>query len=237
MLGEDRVARKIAGTPDLRGALLELIAREGADALYRGDIGRALERDQRDNGGYVTLEDLAAGDRLLVADTVERLRELQALLGAELVASERDSLPLADAQLAEVASARTAVAAAKAANIHDFIMGLPDRYDTVVGERGYRLSGGERQRIAIARVVLKDPRILVLDEATSHLDSESEALIQAGANAIGSNCGRGIAGFVAICRRLRAAGHPAPQLFVLDPVAPHHQPGAGREAEVAAECQ
>jgi len=69
-------------------------------------------------------------------------------------------------------------AAARAANIHDFIMDLPDGYDTVVGERGYRLSGGEKQRIALARVILKDPRILVLDEATSHLDSESEALIQ-----------------------------------------------------------
>ncbi|MHB8778672.1 MAG: ABC transporter ATP-binding protein [Anaerolineales bacterium] len=68
--------------------------------------------------------------------------------------------------------------AARAANIHDFVMGLPDRYDTTVGERGYRLSGGEKQRVALARVILKNPRILVLDEATSSLDSESEALIQ-----------------------------------------------------------
>jgi ATP-binding cassette subfamily B protein len=69
-------------------------------------------------------------------------------------------------------------AAATAANIADFIERLPLGYQTVVGERGYRLSGGEKQRMAIARVILKDPQILILDEATSHLDAESEALIQ-----------------------------------------------------------
>ena len=70
-------------------------------------------------------------------------------------------------------------AAARAAAIHDRIMELPEGYDTIVGERGYKLSGGEKQRIAIARVLLKDPRILILDEATSALDTVSERLIQA----------------------------------------------------------
>jgi ATP-binding cassette subfamily B protein len=71
------------------------------------------------------------------------------------------------------------VAACRAAQIHDVIAALPDGYDTLVGERGYRLSGGEKQRLAIARMLLKDPAIVILDEATSHLDAENEALVQA----------------------------------------------------------
>ncbi len=151
------------------GQLVALVGRSGAGKttmtyliprLYDPTEGRILldGHDLRD----LSLESLAYNIGMVTQETYLFHDTIRTnLLYAKL-----------DATQAELESA------CKAANIHDFIIGLPNGYDTLVGERGYRLSGGEKQRLALARVILKNPRILVLDEATSSLDSESESLIQ-----------------------------------------------------------
>jgi ATP-binding cassette, subfamily B, bacterial len=152
------------------GELVALVGPSGAGKtsityllprLYDPTEGRICidGHDLRD----VTLDSLAAQIGMVTQETY--------LLHDTIDANLRYAM--SDATQAEVE------AACRAANIHDFIASLPEGYATVVGERGYRLSGGEKQRLAIARVILKDPRILILDEATAHLDSQSEALIQA----------------------------------------------------------
>jgi len=108
------------------------------------------------------------------------------------------------------ASDEEVIAAAKAANAHDFIMSLPNGYDTKVGERGVKLSGGQKQRVAIARVFLKNPPILILDEATSALDLESEALIQESLDVLAHERTT-----IIIAHRLSTITH-ADKIFVID---------------------
>lgn len=150
----------------------QVAALVGPSGAGKSTITYLLPRLYDPTSGHVLLDGHDLRDLSLesLADHVGMVTQETYLFHATI----RDNLLYAkpDATQAELE------AACRAANIYDFIVGLPDGYDTVVGERGYRLSGGEKQRVAIARVILKDPKVLILDEATSHLDSQSEALIQ-----------------------------------------------------------
>jgi ATP-binding cassette subfamily B protein len=150
----------------------QLVALVGPSGAGKTTITYLLPRLYDPTEGCITMDDLDLRDVRLVslAEAVGMVTQETFLFHDTVRANLLYARP--DATQAELEDA------CRAANIHEFIVGLPEGYDTVVGERGYRLSGGEKQRVAIARVILKDPRVLILDEATSHLDSQSESLIQ-----------------------------------------------------------
>ncbi len=128
------------------------------------------------------LHDVASGRVLFAGDDVRELRHESLLHSIGIVSQETYLFHASIAENLRYAKPGASDAeleqAARAANIHDTIMSFPEGYDTIVGERGYRLSGGEKQRVSIARVLLKDPAVLVLDEATSALDTVSERVVQ-----------------------------------------------------------
>lgn len=232
VLDQPTEAQADAGTRDVDG-LRDAIAFEGVGFSYgdapvleditftarRGDVIALVGAS---GAGKSTLVDLIprfiapTTGRILLdgVDTRElRLHGLRALTGIV----SQDTVLFNDTVRANVAYGTDSLhtqeqveAAARAANAHDFIMALPEGYDTVLGERGTRLSGGQRQRLAIARALLTDPPILILDEATSALDTESERLVQEAVDRL--LAGRTV--FV-IAHRLSTITH-ATQILVMD---------------------
>jgi len=150
----------------------EVVALVGHSGSGKSTVAALLSRLYDPQRGTIELDgrDYLELDVNWVREQVGVVSQEPILFATSILNNIRYGRP--DAELEEV------FAAAKASNAHDFILGFPEGYEALVGERGVRLSGGQKQRVAIARALLKDPKILVLDEATSALDSESEHLVQ-----------------------------------------------------------
>ena len=165
----DRIVLKNINIEARPGEVVALVGRSGAG---KTTIASLIARFYDPLEGVITLDDYQLSDLKLSA-----LREQIGLVPQETFlysGSVRENISYGN----PTATDEEIADAARAANAHKFILRLPHGYDTEIGERGVKLSSGERQRIAIARAVLKDPKILILDEATSNVDSESEAFIQ-----------------------------------------------------------
>lgn len=151
---------------------MQTVALVGESGSGKSTIIALLERFYDPDSGGISLDGVE-----IKSLKVSWLRDQMGLVGQEPVLFNdtiRANITYGNGETTE----EEVMAVAKAANAHEFISGLPQGYDTVVGEKGIQLSGGQKQRVAIARAIIKDPKILLLDEATSALDAESERIVQ-----------------------------------------------------------
>jgi subfamily B ATP-binding cassette protein MsbA len=167
----------VAGEPVLRdvsftAAKGEVVAVVGSSGAGKTTLVDLIPRFYAPSAGRITIDGVDTRDFSLSS-----LRALMGIVTQETILFN-DTVYNNIAYGSPRATPETVERAARAANAHDFVLEMPSRYQTVVGDRGAQLSGGQRQRLAIARAILRDPAILIFDEATSALDSESERLVQ-----------------------------------------------------------